>query len=100
MVDPLRFAVESRDLGQSRDLLMRVLVAVLSPDGFAVLERNLQVGGVDRHRLLPERLQMHLDAPGVGIESREVAELIQIEIGVQLTVDADQKIQIERRRDS
>ena len=43
---------------------------------------------------------MHLDASGLGIESRQVTELIQLEIRVQLPVDADQKIQIERGRDS
>ena len=48
MVDPLRFASESRDLGQARDLFVRILVAVLGPDGFAVLERDLQIGGVNR----------------------------------------------------
>ena len=100
MVDPLRFALESRDLGQARDLVVRILVAVLSPDGFAVLERDLQIGGVNRDGLLLQRLQMHLDASGLGIESRQVTELIQLEIRIQLAIDADQKIEIERGRDS
>jgi hypothetical protein len=43
---------------------------------------------------------MHLYAARVGIESRQVAELIQREIRVQLPVDANQEIEIKIGRAS
>src|SRR6185312_4702169 len=100
VVDPLRLAVEPRDVGQARDFVVRILVAVLGPDGFAILESDLQIRGMNRDRLLAQRLQMHLYASGLRIESRQVTELIQVEIRIQLPVDTDQKIEIERGSDS
>src|SRR6476646_1816508 len=100
MVDPLRFALESRHFCQTRDFVVRILMAVLGPDGFTSLERDLQIGRVNRNGLLLQGLKVHLDTSGFGIESSQVTESIQLEIGVQLPVDADQEIEIERGRDS
>src|ERR1700726_3240397 len=75
-------------------------MTVLGPDGLAVLERNLQIGGVNRYGLLAQGLQMHLDASCLGIESRQVAKLIKIEIRIQLAVDANQEVAIKCGRDS
>jgi len=92
MVDPLRLALESRDVGQASDLIVSVFVAVLGPDGLAFLERDLQIGGVDSDGLLAKRLQMHLDAAGFGIESSKVPKLLQVEVAIQFAINAYQQV--------
>ena len=49
MVNPLRFAPESACVGQASDLLVRILVTVLRPDGLTAFEFNGKVRGLDVH---------------------------------------------------
>jgi hypothetical protein len=65
-------------------------------DRFAFLEANL---GFSRHGdcLFPPAHQMHLDAALSGIPNRAVIEMFRVEVGIELTIQANQQVLVERR---
>ena len=76
----------------------RVFVAVLGVDGLAGAEFDHAA----RHpHLLPLLAgEMHLDAVALGIVEGVMAEACEIEVAVELAIDAREQVEIELRRDA
>ena len=53
---------------------------------------------VQLHGLRREAFQVHLDSPLVGVVESAVTKLRQVEIGLEVTIDAGEQIEIESRR--
>ena len=53
MIDPLSFTIETGHLGHTGDFLERILVTVLRPNGFALLERDGKIHLSDGDALFP-----------------------------------------------
>ncbi len=67
-------------------------MAAFRPDRFAVLKFDDQIGSGNIHGLFRRRSQMHLHAAAAIVESGNMSELRQIEIGLEFTIDAGEKI--------
>src|SRR5712691_13448837 len=76
----------------------RVFVAVLGMDGLAAPEVEALAAHADPLR--DAAGEMHLDAPLLAVEERIVAELGEIEVSLELAVDAAEQVEIERRGDA
>src|SRR3954463_5357689 len=82
-LDPL-----AAELG--RDLGTQVL-----PGG----EGHLQLESPDRHHLLDARPQAHLDPFVLGVPERDVVERVEVEVGLELSVEHGQHVAVERGGD-
>src|SRR5439155_3186029 len=82
------------------DLFDAVLVAGLSPDGFAFAQGTGELGGSDRHGLLSCGPEVHLDPALLRVPARFVGKVPEHEVAAQLAVDTTEEVEIERRRDA
>jgi hypothetical protein len=94
-VYPLSLAAKTGPLRKRVHLSEGILVAGLRPDSLAFTERDGEAGKADGYALDPRRTQVHLDAPGFGIEESDVLESIEPKISMEFGVDSRQQIQIE-----
>ena len=94
-VYPLSLAAKTGPLRKRVHLSEGILVAGLRPDSLAFTERDGEAGKADGYALDPRRTQVHLDAPGFGIEESDVLESIEPKISMEFGIDSRQQIQIE-----
>ena len=69
------------------------LVAVFGVDGFELGEGDLAAGYVDG--LGVEAFKMHFDAALVGVPAGAVNEAFEVEVGVEVAVEAAQDVEVE-----
>ena len=72
-----------------------ILVRIFGVDRFAALEGEAVVADIGNVRVAGD--EMHLDAAGERVVERVVREAPQVEVAAELTVDAGQQVEIERR---
>src|SRR5450631_3004698 len=99
-VDPLRFATETRVLGDVGDFVSGIFVAAFCPDGFTRLQRDRELGGGNVYRLFAVGQDVHFHAAGYPVEFGDVFELGKVEVGVELAIHAGQQVEIEGGGDS
>src|ERR1700733_9844442 len=78
---------------QACELIEIVFIRTLCVNSFALSEAKRLPG--DMNRLTPAADQMHFDPALVLVIDRTVAETCEIEVTIQLAIDADQQVQIE-----
>src|SRR5215471_5060942 len=101
-IEPHARGREAGRLGQGRESLEVVLVGIFGvyrlarfkPD----LQRGLRFGAADIDYLLSEADQVDFYAALPFVEKGAVFELSEVEVGVQIAVDAQQQIPAEGRR--
>ena len=92
MVDPLCFAAETARLRHTQHVRAGVFVAALGPDSFAFLEDHRQIRFFYGDPLPALGSQMHFDAARDAVETGHMFEIREIEVAVQLAIDASQQI--------
>src|SRR5712692_2013659 len=88
----------SRSARQRAEGFERVLVAVFGVDGLAGAHLDGSAG--DPHLLAPLAGEVHLDAVALGIVEGMVAEACEVEVAVELAIDARQQVEVEPGRDA
>src|SRR5262245_19406854 len=89
-VDPLPPDVEAGPLQHRDDVRRPVLVGALRPDRLIRLHHECQVRAVDGDSLPAAAAQVHLDARRLLVPDRAMAEPVEIEVALELTVDPGQ----------
>src|SRR5262245_1809450 len=101
-IEPRERRREARRLSQGLESLEVVLVGIFGVYRFARfkldLQRGLRFGAADIDYLLSEADQMDFYAALSFVEKGAVFELSEVEVGVQIAVDAQQQIPAEGRR--
>src|SRR5437588_10732996 len=98
--NPLLACAEDRAYLCSDDRRRVVLIGAFSPDGLGVCKCDVDARRRHAHALPRQAHKMHFDARRVGVPHRAMCEMLESEIGGQLTVDAHQQVAIERRGDA
>jgi hypothetical protein len=78
---------------------MGEFVTVLCMDGFKGRESNTKLRRCDPYVLIAGAFQMHLDARSLTIPARPMPEAVGIKVRAELSIEAMQNVQIERRGD-
>src|SRR5947209_4764623 len=91
-VNPLGIALEASFTRQLEQLGERVLVAAFRPDGFILAKIDGEAGARNINCLPAHGLDVHFDAARLGIEEGQVLEVREIEISIELTIDASEQI--------
>lgn len=81
---------------QVRKFRKSIFVRVFCPDAFTELEADLCLS--DMHRLVSQADQVHFNPALVGIIKGVMSEMLYLEIGFQLLIDAFQQVLIEPGR--
>src|SRR5262245_66633153 len=87
-VDPLPPDVEACALQHRDDVRRPVLVGALRPDRLARLHHECQVGAVEGDLLPAAAAQVQLDARGLLVPDRAVADPVENEVPLEPLVDA------------
>jgi hypothetical protein len=82
--------------GSSGVNLTELSVQILSPRR----KGDVQARRAHAHELIAQRAEVHLDSALAGIPARFVRESAQVEVAIQLAVDAPEEVEVERRRDA
>src|SRR5215217_236974 len=97
---PLCFTAESGPLGHRPQLFEIELVTGFGPDGFTRLKLAAELEVFNIHRLATVGAQMHFNPALGAVITNMMLKPGQVEIGVELAVDPDEKITVERRCDA
>src|SRR5208282_4789051 len=97
-VGPSRHRRPGGPARQRAEALKSVLVAVLGVNALAGAKLDDAPG--DMHLLARLADEMHLDATARGVVARPVAEACEVEVAVELSVDAREEIEVEPGSDA
>src|SRR3984957_9703845 len=95
-IKPLAVAAIAGPLTHLNDFSGIVFVRAFGPDGFAFTHIETETRFANGDALPGFRLQMHFHAPLGLVVTRHMLEKRQIEIGVEVAVDAREEVHIER----
>ena len=91
-VNPLGIALEASFTRQLEQFGERVLVAAFRPDGFILAKIDGEAGARNFNCLPARGLDVHFNAARFGIEESQMLEVREIEISIELAIDASEQI--------
>src|SRR5256885_3666522 len=95
-IHPLGQTVEAPLRGQARSALALELVRALGPNAFPLLEPDAQIERADQDRVGAPSDEVHLDPLLRVGPTRFMREGAWVEVGIQVAIQANQQIPIER----
>src|SRR5579883_1808653 len=98
LIDPLRLRDESGLAGNLGNLRRVKLMGRFRPDRLTLPETAFQTSVSNRHHLVTQGAQMHLDPASLAVIAGLVRKGALIEIAAEFPVDTAQKVQIKRSR--
>ena len=93
---PLVDRLEAALLNEVAKTCLGVFVGAFSPNRFPGNEGHVKLEGGDVDGLIEKAKQMHLDPTRSGIPEGAVIKRQEVEIRVQLTIDTQENILVER----
>src|SRR4029453_6200443 len=96
-IGPLLEDVEPFAGEHAADRVRTVLVGAFSTNRFSRFHDELEGGGANRDVLATVAHEVHLDARALGVPDRPMRERIEIEVAIELAVEAHEQVAVESR---
>src|SRR5271165_3250476 len=95
VVGPLPLPAKSGALRDVDQLVLRILVAGLRPDGFTAQNTEAKASFHDGHGLIHAGPQVHLYVVVLIVENRHMFKLFDVEVRIQFAIDSHQQISVK-----
>ena len=99
-IHPLSYDGEPGLCGHRAEFGSVELMRGLSPNGFADLEGDREIGFGNEYSLVEARTEVHLDAAMIFVPPGLVFEIAKLEIAAELAIDAAKQVEIKSTGDT